>query len=59
MRKKRDAVCAHCGQPYTERRGSSYRHFSESGKVTWCHSKSMERRLKVQGEPPREGKAAQ
>lgn len=40
--------CPHCGGGYTERREASYRHFNpQTGKVTWCHPKSVERRLAI------------
>lgn len=42
-------TCPHCGKPYTERSGASYRHFDpQTGKVSWCRSRSMERRIKNQ-----------
>ena len=51
MKQKRDQVCAHCGKEYTERKEASYRHFNkDTGKVTWCHSRSVERRLAIQNE---------
>jgi uncharacterized protein YprB with RNaseH-like and TPR domain len=54
---KKDKTCPFFGKKYTERSGSNYRHFDlMTGKVTWCRSRSVERRLEIQRLPETDGK---
>lgn len=49
-------ICPFCQKGYTERSDSNYRHFDpKTGKVTWCRSRSVERRIAIQRQDQGDG----